>query len=173
MTQTLTSIPADEDRLVGHLAAMPDGAPAPVLCGLLGVSQPTLSRMLRRLQGRGLILAEGSARSRRYHWIGGRPGLAALRRRRLHEIIGHKLVGQPELLEQARKRLAAISESNTAGRPYHEQWLELMRGPRHKLLRKMTEDSEEADLLRKESPFTALIDAGERREVFQRLGQAP
>ncbi|MDZ7788922.1 MAG: hypothetical protein U5L08_00215 [Xanthomonadales bacterium] len=173
MTQTLTSIPADEDRLIGHLAAMPDGAPAPVLCGLLGVSQPTLSRMLRRLQGRGLILAEGSARSRRYHWIGGRPGLAALRRRRLHEIIAHKLVDHPELIDQARERLAAISKSNAAGRPYHEQWLELMQGPRHRLLRKMTEDSEEAELLRKESPFTALIDADERREVFQRLGQAP
>jgi len=150
---------------------MPDGSSAPVLCGLLGVSQPKLSRMLRRLQARGLILAEGQARSRRYHLIGGRPGLAALRRRRLHEIIAYKLVDHPEMLDQARERLVAISESNAAGRPYHEQWLELMQGPRHRLLRKMTEDSEEADLLRKESPFTALIDADERQELFQRLGQ--
>jgi DNA-binding transcriptional ArsR family regulator len=160
----------EEDRLVGHLAAMPDGAPAPVLCGLLGVSQPTLSRLLRRLQARGLVLAEGQARSRRYHLIGGRSGLAALRRRRLHEIVAHKLVDQPELLDQARDRLAEMSESNAAGRLYHEQWLDLMQGPRDRLLRKMTEDSEEADLLRKESPFTALIDTNERRELFQRLG---
>lgn len=167
-----SSVHPKEDRLVGHLAAMADGASAPVLCGLLGVSQPTLSRMLRRLQARGLILAEGEARSRRYHWIGGRPGLAALRRRRLHEIVAHKLVDHPELLDQSRERLAAISESNAAGRPYHVQWLELMQGPRDRLLRKMTEDSEEADLLRKESPFTPLINAEERRELFERLGQA-
>ena len=172
MMQSSSSLHPEEDRLVGHLAAMPDGAPAPVLCGLLGVSQPTLSRMLRRLQGRGLILAEGKARSRRYHWIGGRPGLAALRRRRLHEIIAHKMVVNPELLDQAQKRLAAISESNAAGRPYHEQWLALMQGPLYRLLRKMTEDSEEADLLRKESPFTNLINAEERAELFESLGQA-
>ena len=173
MTQVSTSHHPEEDRLAGHLAAMPDGASAPMLSGLLGVSQPTLSRMLRRLQGRGLILAEGKARSRRYHWIGGRPGLAALRRRRLHEMVAHKLVDQPELLDGARERLASISRLNAAGRPYHERWLELMVGPRHGLLRKMTEDSEEADLLRKESPFTALIDSDARRELFQRLNQAP
>ena len=77
MMQISSSVLPEEDRLVGHLASMPDGAPAPVLCGLLGVSQPTLSRMLRRLQGRGLILAEGQARSpalsldRRAAWPGG------------------------------------------------------------------------------------------------------
>jgi len=125
------------------------------------------------MQGRGLILAEGKARSRRYHWIGGRLGVAALRRRRLHEVVAHKLVGQPELLDDARKRLASISRTNAAGRPYHERWLELMEGPRHRLLRKMTEDSEEADLLRKESPFTALIDSDDRRELFRRLDQTP
>lgn len=173
MAQVPASIHPEEDRLAGHLAVMPDGAPAPLLCELLGVSQPTLSRMLRRLQVRGLVLAEGKARSRRYHWIGGRPGLAALRRRRLHEVVAHKLLERPELLEQARKRLGSISATNAAGRPYHEKWLELMEGPRHSLLRKMTEPSEEADLLRKESPFTTLIDADERRALFLRLGQAP
>jgi len=173
MMRVSSSLHLEEDRLAGHLAAMPDGAAAPVLAALLGVSQPTLSRMLSRLQYRGLVLAEGKARSRRYHWIGGRPGLAALRRRRLHEVIAHKLVNQPELLADARHRLASISQANPAGRPYHEQWQDLMEGPRHRLLRKMTEDSEDADLLRKESPFTALVDVDERREVFRRLNQTP
>ena len=91
----------------------------------------------------------------------------------MHEVVAHKLVDQPELLDYARKRLASISRINAAGRPYHEQWLELMEGPRHRLLRKMTEDSEEADLLRKESPFTALIDSDDRRELFRRLDQLP
>lgn len=148
MMRVSTSLHLKEDRLTGHLAAMPDGAAAPVLSALLGVSQPTLSRMLSRLQCRGLVLAEGQARSRRYHWIGGRSGLAALRRRRLHEVIAHKLVNQPELLADARHRLASISQANPAGRPYHELWLNLIEGQRHRLLRKMTEDSEDADLLR-------------------------
>lgn len=173
MPKITTAIPPEEDRLIGHLAAMPDGAPALLLAQWLGISQPTLSRMLRRLQGRGLILAEGKARSTRYHWIAGRPGLAMLRRRRLHEVIAHRLVDQPVLLDIARQRLKSISETNAAGRPYHERWLELMEGPRHDLLRKMTEDSDEADLLRKESPFTVLIDADQRRELFRRLGQLP
>ena len=173
MTRISIPAPPEEDRLLGHLAGMPDGSPAPVLAELLGVSQPTLSRMLRRLQARGLVLAEGEARSRRYHWVSGRPGLAALRRRRLHELVAHKLVDGPELLDHARKRLAMISQSNATGQPYHDRWLELMDGPLHMLLRKMTEDSEEADQLRKESPFSVLIDADERRALFQRLGQLP
>lgn len=172
MTQFAASSNQEEDRLAGHLAAMPDGGSAPVLSGLLGVSQPTLSRLLRRLQGRGLVLAEGKARSRRYHWVGGRLGLAALRRRRLHEMVAHRLVDRPELLDSARERLASISHANPAGHPYHVRWLELIEGPRHELLRKMTEDSDEADLLRRESPFTALIDPNERLTIFQRLNQA-
>lgn len=150
---------------------MPDGGHAPELAALLGISQPTLSRMLLRLQARGLVIAEGRARSSRYHWVGGRAGLADLRRRRLHEAIAHRLVKTPQLLQQAEARLAALESANPAGHPYHERWRQLIAGPRPRLLRKMTEDSEDADLLRKESPFTALIRPEERRRIFENLGQ--
>ncbi|MEN1728683.1 MAG: MarR family transcriptional regulator [Pseudomonadota bacterium] len=159
------------DRLIGHLAAMPDGGRATDLALLLGVSQPTLSRMLQRLQARGLVAAEGKARSTRYHWLGERTALAELRRRRLHERIAHRLVDEPELLKRARERLVDLSFANPSGRTYHRRWHDLLDGPLPKLLRKMTEDSEQADLLRKESPFTGLVRPEERREVFERLGQ--
>ena len=110
------------DRLIGHLAAMPEGGRAPELAAFLGISQPTLSRMLRRLQARGLLVAEGRARSTRYHWVGERTGLADLRRRRLHEAIAHRLVKAPHLLQQAEARLDALSSANPAGRPYHDIW---------------------------------------------------
>jgi len=159
-----------DDRLIGHLAAMPEGGRAPELAALMGVSQPTLSRQLRGLQARGLVVAEGSARSTRYHWVGARPSLADLRRRRLHEWVAHQLVDDPEIVSRARERLVKIESANPSGHRYHDLWRQLLDGPRPRLLRRMTEDSEEADQLRKESPFTGLIGREARRQIFERLG---
>lgn len=171
MQSGMSSFDQPSDRLIGHLAAMPEGGRATELAALMGISQPTLSRLLRRLQARGLVVAEGKARSTRYHWIGERAGLAKLRRRRLHERVAHHLVDEPRLLEKARERLVAMSSVNPSGRRYHQEWTALIEGPVPELLRKMTEDSEQADLLRKESPFSGLLRADERREVFEQLGQ--
>ena len=63
----------------------------------------------------------------------------------------------PELLDQVQKRLAAISKSNAAGRPYHEQWLELIQGPLHRLLRKIDRGFRRGESVApKESPFFQL-----------------
>jgi len=42
----------------------------------------------------------------------------------------------------------------------------LLDGPLPALLRTMTEASEQADALRKESPFTVLVTPAERRRIF-------
>lgn len=163
-------IPKLEDLVVGHLASAPEGLGSAALCERLGISQPSLSRLLKRLQGRGLVQAEGRARSTRYHLVDGRRGLAALRSRRLHELLARKIVDNPELLDRAKERLERLSSSNAAGRTYHQRWGELMGSSLPILLKKMTEDSEDADQLRKESPFTILLTHDERLAVFQRLG---
>jgi hypothetical protein len=151
------------------LAATPAGLGSPALQQALKVSQPTISRLLAELRVRGLIVSEGTARATRYHAVQGRLDLAALRSRLLHEKIAHKLLQQPQVLAKVKKRLQQLDSINPAGRPYHKRWESLLQGPLPGLLRKMTEDSEEAALLRKESPFTVVLTSEERKAVFRRI----
>ncbi len=161
-----------EDRLVSLLASRPGSASGRELAHYLGISQPTLSRMLRNLRSRGLIVSEGGARSTRYHWVGGRGRLAALRRRRMHEWIAIELIDRPELLNEARRRLQRIRAANPQGCVYHRRWEELLSGPLHELLRSMTEDGEQADVLRKESPLTFVMTPEQRRALYLQFRQS-
>jgi len=159
------------DRILGLLAASPGGLRAPEILAQLPhkISQPTLSRRLQELRARGLVLEEGKARARRYHAVD--PGrIAGLRSRRLHEAAARRIVQQPDLLRQVRERLAHLNRVNPHGQRYHDRWAELLNGPLPRLLRKLTEDSEDADNLRKESPFTVLVDRETRRRVFEQTG---
>jgi DNA-binding transcriptional regulator GbsR (MarR family) len=158
-----------EQQALALLAAAPAGLSSPALQQAMKISQPTVSRLLMNLQARGLVAATGSARASRYHAVQGKPDVAALRSRMLHEKIARKLIRQPERLEQARKRLRQLKSVNPAGKPYHQRWEALLQEPLPKLLRKMTEDSEEAATLRKESPFTILLTADERKSIFGKI----
>lgn len=158
-----------EQRLLALLAASPGGLDSPALQAALKVSQPTAARLLMDLRARGLVAAEGAARARRYHAVQGRLDVAALRSRLLHECVARKLVQRPEFLPKVHARLLQLKQTNPAGRSYHQRWESLLDGPLPGLLRKMTEDSEEAVLLRKESPFTVLITPAERKAIFARI----
>lgn len=162
-----------QQRVLAMLATYPDGAVGADLQRMLGVSQPSMSRLLKKLRAQGLIIAEGKARNTRYHAVGGRLALSALRSRRLHEVIARKLVDQPELLNKVKTRLTELRQANPAGRRYHDTWERLLEGPLPQLLRKMTEDSEDATQLRRESPFTVLLTPGERRAVFEQFSTVP
>lgn len=158
-------------QLQALLAASPGGLRAPELRARLPVriSQPTLSRRLRELRDRGLVTTEGRARATRYHAAA--PGrLAELRSRALHEAVAHRLARDPELLDSVRERLARLRRVNPHGHPYHDRWAALLDGPLPRLLRVLGEDSEAADDLRRESPFTVLADPDMRRRVFKRFG---
>jgi hypothetical protein len=135
------------------------------------VSQPTLWRVLNGLRSEGLVTVEGRGRSTRYH-ASARTDVSALRSRRLHEGAARRLVGDPSLREVARQRLQKLRRVNPHGRVYHDRWAALLDGPLTHLLRTMTEASEQSDALRKESPFTALVTAEERRRVFESLRAA-
>lgn len=158
------------DRILGLLGASQEGLSAAEIRARLPerISQPTLSRYLQKLRARGLVNIEGKARATRYHMA--EPGrLAALRSRALHEAIATRIAQDPGLLGQVRNRLNRLRQVNPHGRRYHEQWSAILQGPLPRLLRVMTEDSEEAADLRRESPFTVLADPETRRRVFERF----
>jgi len=129
------------------------------------ISQPTLWRTLDSLRMRGAILREGNARATRYH-ARGRTDLAVLRSRRMHESVARRLLREPDLRLQALERLAKLRAANPHGRRYHERWQELLQGPLVEVVRVMTESSEMADALRKESPLSAFVSPVARRSIF-------
>jgi hypothetical protein len=135
------------------------------------VSQPTLWRILDGLRTEGRITVEGRARATRYH-ASDETGLSVLRSRRLHERAARRLAGDPSLRGVARERLQKLRQVNPHGRVYHDRWQALLDGPLPRLLRAMTEVSEQSDALRQESPFTALVTAEERRRVFESIRAA-
>jgi hypothetical protein len=130
------------------------------------VSQPTLWRVLDGLRSEGRIMVEGRGRATHYHATA-RYDLSALRSLRLHRCAARRLAGNPELRQIALERLRKLRKVNPHGRAYQDQWEALLAGPLPALLRMMTETSEQADALRKESPFTILVTPEERRRVFE------
>ncbi len=157
-----------EQQVLSLLAANLHGMTSPRLRAALKprISQPTLSRLLTLLRARGLVAKTGAARATRYHLVGGRMGKAELHSRLLHEQVAQKLIRDPALKAQANQRLEFLQKANPSGRIYHERWAELLVSDMPKLLRTMTEDSERASTLRKESPFTALYDPGLRERLL-------
>jgi hypothetical protein len=143
------------------------GLSAPELLAKLRprVSQPTLWRTLDTLRAHGALIREGRARATRYH-ARARTDLAVLRSRRMHECVAKRLLREPALRVRALERLAKLRAVNPHGRRYHDRWHELLQGPLVEAVRVMTESSEMADVLRKESPFSAFISPAERQRIF-------
>jgi hypothetical protein len=158
----------DSEELTRMLSTAPYGLRAPEIIRQLTqkVSQPTLWRVLDKLQSEGRVIREGSARATRYH-TAERGDLSTLRSQRLHQVAARRLVRDPSLLGIARARLQRLREVNPHGDVYHDRWEELLGGSFPHLLHAMTEPSEQADALRQESPFTVLVPADDRRRVFE------
>ena len=159
-----------DDELIQLLAAHPGGLDASTLRDSLASrpSQPTLARRLIDLRARGIIVAQGRGRATRYALATGNE-LPKLRSRLLHQAVALKLIRNPGLLQLASGRLDKLRAANPSARRYHARWNDLIAGPRATLLRALTEDSEAAADLRKESPFTSLLAPDERKRVLQRL----
>jgi hypothetical protein len=159
-----------KDRVLQLLMGEPLGLSEPRIRDLVRprISQPTLWRILDSLRTEGRIAVEGRARATRYHASEG-TGVPILLSRRLHERAARRLAGDPELRAVARERLQKLRQVNPHGRVYHDRWQALLDGPLPRLLRTMTEASEQSDALRQESPLTVLVTAEERRRVFESL----
>jgi len=135
------------------------------------ISQPTLWRVLNGLRAAGLVVVEGRARATRYH-AADRIDRPTLRSRRLHQHVAERLARDPSLRELARERLERLRQVNPHGRRYHDRWTELFDGPLPALLRTLTEASVQSDDLRKESPFTTLVDAPTRERLCRSVRAA-
>jgi len=160
------------DKVVQILLTEPQGLGAPALQRRLRTTQSTLWRTLDPLLSAGRVFREGRARATRYHATESGLSVAALRSRRLHEAVAERLIHKPELLNAARDRLRFLRQANPYGTAYHNRWDELLEGPVEPLLRTLTEVSERADTLRRESPFTTLVPPGERERIFESVKQA-
>ena len=165
--------PASREQVLQFLMLEPAGLRAPDLVRLVRprISQPTLWRVLDSLRSEGQITVEGRGRATRYHATG-RIDAPTLRSLRLHQCAARHLASDPALRERARDRLRKLRQVNPHGRVYHDRWETLLDGPLPALLRTMTESSEQADTLRKESPLTVLVTPGERRRIFETLRAA-
>jgi len=157
-----------EDKVMDILITEDEGLKAPEILSALRprVSQPSLWRTLDALRAQGDVIMEGHARATRYH-ARARTDVAALRSRRMHESVAKLLIRDPSLCARALERLAKIRKANPDGRRYHDRWHELLQGPLVETLRVMTERSEMADVLRKESPFSVFVSPGERKRIFE------
>ena len=89
-----------------------------------------------------------------------------LRSRLMHECVAKRLLREPGLVLQALERLEKLRAANPHGRLYHYRWQELLQGPLVEVMRVMTEASEMADVLRKESPLSAFVLPVERQRIF-------
>jgi hypothetical protein len=159
-----------DDQVLTQLAASPRGLSAPELRRRVqpSVSQPTLWRALDRLRAAGRVIAAGRARATHYH-AAEPTALAVLRSRALHRAVASTLARQPERITQVRTRLAHLRTVNPHGAPYHDRWEALLAGPLPALLRALHEESESADTLRKESPFTTLVPRAQRDRLFRSI----
>lgn len=160
--------PTTREQVLQLLMSDPAGLRAPELIRLVRprISQPTLWRILDGLRSEGMVTAEGRGRATRYHALE-RTGIAELRSLRMHQHAARRLAMDPALRARARARLGKLRSVNSHGRVYHDRWEALLDAPLATLLRAMTEDSEQAAALRKESPFTILVTPEERRRIFE------
>lgn len=81
--------------------------------------------------------------------------------------MAERLAREPALRALARDRLEKLRQVNPHGRRYHDRWAELLDGPLPALLLTLTEASAQSDDLRKESPFTTLVDTPTRERIFR------
>lgn len=164
-------ITIDNQALLQMLAAHPEGMKAPEIRRRLPekMSQPTLSRRLQDLRAQGLIIRKGAGPASRYLLARGRKTVARERRRELHRLLAEKLLHDPSLKTRALHRLEQLRRRETASPQYLDRWESLLHGDTIELLRQMTEAGDEADTLRQASPFSTLLSAREREQVFRRI----
>lgn len=94
-----------------------------------------------------------------------------------HRVIGERLVQQPEILETARRRVAAWLESSEGARFYARKWAEILAQDSSAIVAFLVERSELAVELRQSSPFAGALRPQERwriwRETRERFAGQP
>jgi hypothetical protein len=94
-----------------------------------------------------------------------------------HRVIAERLRQQPEVLENARRRVAAWLAAGDSAPFYARKWAEILAGDVPSIAAFLVERNELADELRHSSPFAGVLRPQERwqiwRETRQRFSQEP
>jgi hypothetical protein len=98
--------------------------------------------------------------------------LAELRSVALHAAIGRELVRNPELVDDARRRLRSASTLHTTAPSYRERWLRILDEPLDRLVAFLKEDSERARELRQCTPFAGVIAPRERWRIWRQVRES-
>jgi len=105
------------------------------------------------------------------HWLSRETSVA------YHSVIAERLRHQPEILENARRRVATWLASSESERFYARKWAEILAGDPSSIAAFLVERSELADELRQSTPFAGALRPQERwkiwRETRERFSQEP
>ncbi len=84
-----------------------------------------------------------------------------------HRVIADRLQHQPEILENARRRVAAWLASGESERFYVRKWAEILAGDPASVAAFLVERSELADELRQSTPFAGALKPEERWRIWR------
>lgn len=93
--------------------------------------------------------------------------LAELRSIALHRAIGDRIIRQPELVDDARRRLHALAAEGKTDAHYRDEWLAVLVEPIPRIVAFLGEDTERARDLRQATPFTAVISPRDRWQIWR------
>jgi hypothetical protein len=86
----------------------------------------------------------------------------------MHALIAEKIQSDPRLLDVARKNLQRWSGRWPQKPPaWFEEWQQIMSWPWPQIAALITEQSEHAIRLRQSSPFACVLNAAERKRVYE------
>src|SRR3990172_2485485 len=85
----------------------------------------------------------------------------------LHAAVAAKLLAQPVLVERARAKLRQWLAAGGRSSPLWRRWAEILDKPHDAVLAFLVERSEEADWLRKASPFAGILTPQERWRILR------
>lgn len=161
-----------EQQILRNLALHPAGLAAQELQSAIRprVSQPTLWRRIDRLRAMGRIRAIGRGRATRYVSQDSDHSISDMRSKALHIAVGRKLIRNPRLVDDARRRLRRMYQSTPYARSYLDRWDELLTGPVEDVLRVFGADDEESRALRHVSPFAGILREDERLRILRKQG---
>lgn len=169
---TIHSMDSIEQQILRNLALHRAGMAAQELQSAIRpqVSQPTLWRRLDRLRAMGRIRAIGRGRATRYVNQDSDHSISDMRSKALHLAVGSKLIRNPRLVNNARRRLDRMYQSAPYARVYLDRWRELLEGPVEGVLRVFGADDEDSKALRHASPFAGILTKNERLSILREQG---
>ncbi len=87
-----------------------------------------------------------------------------------HHAILETVPDHPNLIDRARKRLAALKESQADLAHIWEKWADILDSPIKDMARDVLADTPEGGLLRAHSPLDGMLSPEERNALWQRVG---